>query len=168
MAMSATNPECTRISDQIRRAFEGKAWHGPSLSETLEGITPAQAAAKPVGEAHGIWELLLHVEGWTHAAVAAVDGTPMPEWPMKEGSTFLDWPPVPAPTSEAWQAAVTRLLAAGRALADRVSKYPDLELVRTVPGRKYDFYFLFHGIVQHSLYHGGQIALLKKAVQTSG
>lgn len=163
--MSTTNPECTRISDQIRRAFEGKAWHGPSLLETLEGITPAQAAAKPVAEAHSIWELVLHIEGWTRAAVAAVDGTPMPEWPMTGASTFLDWPPVPAPTNEAWQATVTKLLAAGRALAERVSKYPDLNLPHTVPGRKYDFYFLFHGIVQHSLYHGGQIALLKKAVQ---
>lgn len=84
---------------------------------------------------------------------------------MTGASTFLDWPPVPAPTNEAWQATVTKLLAAGRALAERVSKYPDLNLPHTVPGRKYDFYFLFHGIVQHSLYHGGQIALLKKAVQ---
>jgi len=165
--MSTINPECARISDQIRRAFEGKAWHGPSLSEALEGITPAQAGAKPLAEAHSIWELVLHIEGWTRAAAAAVDGTPMPEWPMKEASVFLDWPPVPAPTNEAWQAGVASLLAAGRALAERASKYPDLHLARTVPGRKYDFYFLFHGIVQHALYHGGQIALLKKAVQGS-
>ena len=40
----------------------------------------------------------------------------------------------------------------------------DARLQDTVPGRQYDFYYLFHGIVQHSLYHGGQIAMLKKAM----
>ncbi len=161
--MVMANTECLRIADQLRRAFEGKAWHGPALSEILAGVTATQAAAKPVAEGHSIWELALHVERWTHAALAAADGTPMPEWPMPEASVFLDWPPVPAPTPEAWQAAVANLLAAGRALAERVSKFPDLHLGRIVPGRKYDFYFLFHGIVQHSLYHAGQIALVKRA-----
>jgi uncharacterized damage-inducible protein DinB len=163
-----SNTECLRIADQVRRAFEGKAWHGPSLAEILEGITPAQASAHPVEAGHSIWELALHIEGWTRAALNAADGKPMPEWPMPEASVFLDWPPVPAPTSGAWHAAVTNLLASGRALAERVSKFPDLHLVRIVPGRKYDFYFLFHGIVQHSIYHGGQIALLKRALTPAG
>ena len=44
-----------------------------------------------------------------------------------------------------------------------IEKFGDERLQETVPGRKYDYYYLFHGIVQHSLYHGGQIALLKKA-----
>jgi hypothetical protein len=31
-----------------------------------------------------------------------------------------------------------------------------------VPGRTYNFYHLFQGMIQHAVYHGGQIALLKK------
>jgi hypothetical protein len=44
-----------------------------------------------------------------------------------------------------------------------VEAFSDARLQHTVPGRDYDFYHLYHGIVQHSLYHGGQIALLKKS-----
>ena len=45
-----------------------------------------------------------------------------------------------------------------------IEGFGDSRLKDIVPGRQYDFYFLFHGIVQHSLYHGGQIAMLKRAV----
>jgi uncharacterized damage-inducible protein DinB len=159
-----SNTECLRISEQIRRAFEGKAWHGPSLAEALEGVTPQQASAHPVEAGHSIWELALHIEGWTRIASAAIDGKPMPEWPMPEASAFLDWPPAPQPAQEAWQKTVANVVAAGKELAARVSKFQDLHLQRIVPGRKYDFYFLFHGIAQHAIYHGGQITLLKRAL----
>jgi len=49
-------------------------------------------------------------------------------------------------------------------LAAAIEDFDDAKLQDTVPGRQYDFYYLFHGIVQHSLYHGGQIAMLKKAL----
>ncbi len=52
---------------------------------------------------------------------------------------------------------------AGR-LAGAIEGFADARLEEVVPGREYDFYYLFHGIVQHSLYHGGQIAMLKRAV----
>jgi hypothetical protein len=49
-------------------------------------------------------------------------------------------------------------------LAQAIEGFDDAKLRAIVPGRQYDFYYLFHGIVQHSLYHGGQIAMLKKAI----
>ncbi len=54
----------------------------------------------------------------------------------------------------------------GKELAAAVEKFGDERLGETVPGRNYAFYNLFHGIVQHSIYHGGQIAILKKALGT--
>ena len=56
--------ETGRINDQLQRAFQGKAWHGPSLKEALAGITADQAAARPVGNAHSIWELTHHIGAW--------------------------------------------------------------------------------------------------------
>src|SRR6267378_3569421 len=37
--------ETDRIVDQLRRAYEGEAWHGPSVREVLEGVTASQASA---------------------------------------------------------------------------------------------------------------------------
>ena len=51
--------EAARIADQLRRAFDGEAWHGDSLFEILKGVSAKQAAARPVANAHSIWELVL-------------------------------------------------------------------------------------------------------------
>ena len=47
--------EAARIGDQLRRAFDGDAWHGDSFFKILEGVTAAQAAARPIKDAHSIW-----------------------------------------------------------------------------------------------------------------
>ncbi len=57
----ASRTERDRIVDQLKRAFEGNAWHGPSVEEVLEGVTAARAAAKPIAGVHTIWEIILHV-----------------------------------------------------------------------------------------------------------
>jgi uncharacterized damage-inducible protein DinB len=59
--------EVQRIVDQLRRAFEGEAWHGPAVMQILEGITAAQAAAHPASGAHSIWEIVLHIAAWEGA-----------------------------------------------------------------------------------------------------
>jgi hypothetical protein len=53
--------EVSRLDDQLKRALEGEAWHGPSVLESLAGISAAQAAIHPIAGAHSIWELVLHI-----------------------------------------------------------------------------------------------------------
>src|SRR5215470_11728174 len=150
--------ECSRIADQLRRAFDGEAWHGPALKELLADVTAKQAFAHPVSGAHSIWELVLHITVWTRAAWGATEGIPMP----KIVGTVQDWQTVGDPSPEAWKAALSRLFEAKDEIAAAIEQFGDARLIAIVPGRNYDFYYLFHGIVQHSLYHAGQIALLKK------
>jgi hypothetical protein len=154
------NTECLRIADQLRRAFDGKAWHGPSLKELLADVTVQQAHAHPVAHAHSIWELVLHIDVWMQAADDAVRGVPMP----KIVGTEKDWPPVTDASETAWSRAVTTMFESAARLSHAIAPFEDARLSEIVPGRpQYTFYVLFHGVIQHSLYHGGQIALLKRA-----
>jgi hypothetical protein len=153
------NTECLRIADQLRRAFSGDPWHGDSLGKLLDGITVRQASSRPVASAHTIWELVLHIEVWTRAALESTQGVPMP----KLYGTEKDWPGAADASPGAWAGAVDRFFNASEQLAQAIAGFGDNRLQEIVPGRQYDFYYLFHGIVQHSLYHGGQIALLKKS-----
>ena len=158
------NPEILRIADQLRRAFDGEAWHGPSLSEVLAGVNAKQAQARPLANAHSIWELVLHLQTWTQAGIDALKGVPMPASAPPE----VDFPPPPdvsgqkSPADKLWTNDVQALFRTGQLLREAVESLDDRKLDEIVPGRKYKFYFLFHGIVQHTLYHAGQIALLKK------
>jgi hypothetical protein len=154
------NSESLRIADQLRRAFTGDPWHGSPLLHLLAGITAEQARAHPVPSVHSIWELVMHIDFWLHAALDASQGVAMPKLHGTEG----DWPALRDDSSAAWIAAQDRLFQNAERLAQAMERFDDAKLQDTVPGRQYDFYYLFHGIVQHSLYHGGQIAMLKKAL----
>jgi uncharacterized damage-inducible protein DinB len=156
--------EVIRIGSQLKRAFEGGAWHGSSLQEILADVSARQAVSRPFIGAHSIWEIVLHIAAWQSFVTRALEGEPMPSGlPPEE-----DWPPVKDTSEAAWQGAVTSLGDGNKRLRDALRKLEDDDLNKIVAGREYSVYFMLHGIIQHSLYHAGQIALLKKApVQSS-
>ena len=153
------NSECLRIADQLHRAFGGDPWHGPPLRDLLAGVTAAQALARPVPSAHTIWQLVLHIDIYLRVTLDAIGGTPLP----RLYETQTDWPDITDKSDGAWNTAVDALFRNAEQLVHAIRVLPDSKLNDTAPGRDYNFYYLFHGVVQHSLYHGGQIALLKKA-----
>ena len=161
--MAKTKPaylaEATRIADQLRRAFDGDAWHGPALFELLADVDAATAAAKPLPGVHSIWELLLHIAAWDGAALRRLAGH------KTQLTGKKNFPPMPLPTEAAWRKAVAAAKKTHDALVSRVSALPESRLHAIVPGKPYDFYHLFHGVAQHELYHAGQIAILKKAAR---
>jgi uncharacterized damage-inducible protein DinB len=152
--------ECARLADQIRRAFEGAAWHGDSLLELLSDVTVEQAAARPIKNAHTIWELVLHIAAWDGAVVRRIGGSAVK---LSDAENF---PTVADTSAAAWKKAVADVKQVHQNLIEAVAVFPDSRLTEQVPGKKesyYNFFYMFAGIVQHELYHAGQIALLKKA-----
>jgi len=159
--MEAFMSETARLADQIRRAFEGDAWHGDSIKELLTGVTAETAAAKPIKDAHSIWELALHIAAWDDAVLRRIGGAAV------ELTRQQDFPPVKDTSSAAWRRALSYLDQTHSQLIKAVAAFPDSRLNDQAPGKTedyYDFYYMFSGIVQHELYHAGQIALLKKAL----
>jgi len=148
--------EAARIADQLRRAFDGEAWHGDSLFEILERVTAERAAARPVANAHSIWELVLHIAAWDDVALRRMGGA------AAELSDAENFPPVTNASETAWRAALAAVRQRHERLVAAVAALPDSRLLEMVPGKDYTFYYLLHGVVQHELYHAGQIALLKK------
>ena len=148
--------EVARIADQLRRSQEGEAWHGAALAELLADVDAAQAVQRPIPAAHNIWELVNHITAWQTAANGAVRGGVMPRLGKAD-----DWPPS-GRTDAQWRAAVKRLAKANQELLSALAAFPEERLDERLPGRKHSFYFMLHGVIQHNLYHGGQVALLKK------
>jgi hypothetical protein len=77
----------------------------------------------------------------------------------------MDWPPIPDTSAEAWRAAVQRLKDAHRDLASDVAELSDDAIKALVPGKDHSVSAMIHGIIEHDAYHGGQIAVLKKALE---
>lgn len=151
--------ETARLADQIERAFDGKAWHGDSLMQLLKGVGAKKAAAKPIRNAHSIWELVLHITAWDRAVLRRASGK------AAKVTNKENFPQIKDTSEAAWQNAVDQMRQVHRDLIKAVAEFPDSRLSEQVPGKTqsyYNYFYLFAGIVQHEIYHAGQIAMLKK------
>ena len=156
-ATSEGTGELRRIVDLLERAGNGDAWHGPSVDATLAGVTAQQAAARPLAHAHTIWELVLHIALWERIVARRLAGEEIEPTPAE------DWRLMPAPTEAAWAAALSDLRRARSELRQAMLAFDEGRLGAIVQGKSYPFYVMLNGVVQHDLYHAGQIAVLKKA-----
>lgn len=151
--------EIERLQDQLRRSYEGEAWHGPTVRELLEDVDAETAAARPIADAHTIWELVLHITAWQDAARRRLDGDPA------HLTDEEDWPPVLEAGDEAWSDTLAAMDVTRRRLTEAVGRLTEAELYGQVVEQEYSLYGLLHGVLQHDLYHAGQIALLKKVAR---
>ncbi len=152
--------EVERIAEELRRSLGGEAWHGPSLGELLADVDAAEAAARPLPGAHSIWEIVHHLRVWIEVPRRRLAGERVGDLRAAE-----DWPPVAEPNAEAWAEARRALDAAHRDLERDILELGDERLGEPVAGSSPDVQGLLYGVVQHHAYHGGQIALLKKALR---
>jgi uncharacterized damage-inducible protein DinB len=148
------------MAEAIERSISGPMWHGPSLADLLGDVPAVDAAAYAVARAHSMWELVLHMASWTEIVRQRLSPAAPPE-PTPE----QDWPPVRDQSPEAWRAAVERLKAAHRELAEDVAALDDAVFVARLPGRDHTMIAMLHGIIEHDAYHGGQIDVLKRALE---
>ena len=148
--------EAQRIADQLNRAFEGMAWHGPSLKESLDGVTSEQAVARSVASAHTIWELVAHIAAWEGVVARRLNGESVGEPPE-------DFPQAPPHATEAdWQALRAATFESHGRLVSQVAAMTEDDLRRRIDDKPYPAWFMVHGAVAHALYHVGQIVLLLK------
>ena len=148
--------EVERIVDQLHRGFFGDAWHGPSVLAALKDVSAGQANARPIPGAHSVWELVLHMTAWIDIVEQGVhDRKP-------EVTDEIDWPTVSDTSDSAWSDALRQLQGSEERLESSAGKLDADRMDQIVTGSESSIYRLLHGVVQHNLYHAGQIILLRK------
>jgi uncharacterized damage-inducible protein DinB len=145
---------------QLRATYYGPSWHGPTLRELLTDVAEQDAAEHPIANAHSIWEIVLHSAAWKRVVTGRLSGqiTTLPD--------DSDWPPVADTSRRSWETALADLNTAHEALTSRVRLLDNSDLNRRYPPDHGTFYSMIHGVMQHDVYHAGQVALLKKMVGT--
>lgn len=153
----AAGPGAAALAGELEKLAHGDAWHGPSLQELLEDVSAGLAAARPIVGAHTIWEVVLHLLAWTDVFRRRLEGEAVEE--PEAG----DFPNSPAATPAAWAEAGKALFEAHDALAARVARLSDGDLAARIPGRDFDAHFQVRAAIRHTVYHSGQIGLLRKS-----
>jgi len=84
------------ITNEIKKAFNGDAWHGNHVMQTLNNVNPEKAFKHFIGGAHSIAEIALHLTAWTEEVTSRLTGKPAAEpergdWPLPESKTPQGW-----------------------------------------------------------------------------
>lgn len=140
-----------QIADAYHAATISGAWYGPTVAELLERVTPELATRRAIPEAHSISELLQHLLLWNERIRNTSERCPMPRWEAEK-----EWAEAPIP----WPELLTRWNKSRDLLEERIRSFPVADLDKQTPGRNYPYETMLHGIMQHAIYHSGQIAML--------
>ena len=148
------------LSDELRRALRGEAWHGPSVQELIAPLSAEEAMQRPIPAAHNIWELVVHITSWSNIALRRINGGQVEPY---EGE---DWPEVHDFTEARWSEAREALNESLERLSEVVLGMTDDQLAASAPKSSRSVAGMVSGVAQHAAYHGGQIAILRKTVST--
>ena len=154
--------EVLRIIDLLNDTYESEqAWHGSSVVEILRGVSPKMANRRLSPSTHTIAELVFHITTWRIFAARKLQGDSMFDINTKE----KNWKTFSIMDELEWETLQMELSLSQEELVSELEKRTkDDFLDQIVPGRDYSYYTMLHGLINHDLYHAGQIALIKKGL----
>lgn len=154
----------TRIQSIIQSLEEimfGEPWYGRNFFDITRAIDPAIVAVHPGGNAHTLLELVYHCLTWTDFTLHRV----LKDVEMDLHATeALDWRVID-PEKHTWASGLEQLQSSTKTLIAALHKKSDALLEETVDYRSYNFEYLLKGLVQHNIYHLGQIAAQAKILE---
>jgi uncharacterized damage-inducible protein DinB len=155
--MSATDA----ILKHYDRVLNADAWHGDPIWQILEGIDAQTAARRPLSDGHTIWEIVAHMTFWEGVVTKRLHGE-------RAGLVDeLNFPATVDATEENWRKTQDEFRASNAAFREALRQLNPAKLEQLSAAGKRTYYEEAHGVIEHHVYHAGQIALLKKAPQTA-
>jgi len=151
------------IVNEIKKAFNGDAWHGNHVMQTLNNVQPENAFKHFSPNAHSIAEIALHLTSWTEEVSSRLSGNLAVEPEMG------DWPAISEKSPQAWEKIIFNFKIANEQLIrfcenikpnqwdDATKDERNATLGTGVTNAE-----LLNGLIQHHAYHSGQIAILSK------
>jgi len=146
--------ELDKIIASVRDVYDGNPWYGSSVMAVLSKI-PVDNVNKKIQNSHSVIELVLHMTSWRKFVIHKLQGDESHE--VSAESNF--------PAGSDWAAALANLQESQNNLLMAMASFDNKNLENQVPNRKYSFSKLLNGIVQHDIYHLGQIAMITKQFQ---
>jgi uncharacterized damage-inducible protein DinB len=141
----------------LRRAYDGRSWHGPNLRGAIRGLTPAEAFFRPGRGRHSAYDLVLHAAYWKYVARRRLTGEKRGSFPVK-GSNFFPEPKVK--DARALREAKALLEETHRTLRETVEALP--EAAFSERRGSWTVEEMIAGVAAHDLYHTGQIQLVTR------
>lgn len=155
------NKETQYLAKQLEIAYQGEPWFGRATSELLAEVDINTALYKTDDDQHSILELVYHMINWREFTISRLQPDASKDMKYFEKN---DWIKLDHGDDTVWEKGLAQLEASQKELLRLLNGLPDEKLSEMVEDRQYNFRFLLNGIIQHDIYHLGQIAYIKKYV----
>jgi len=146
------------IIARIKSVNEGEPWFGRAAFELLDEVKGPMVYNKPNQETHSLIELLYHMITWADFTLKRLEKNKEIDLAAAEK---LDWRTID-PAVHTWEEGLKEFKQLQQAILANLSSKDDRFLEEKVDYRNYNFEFLLQGIVDHTIYHVGQIAYIWK------
>jgi hypothetical protein len=159
------NKEVQSIIRNLQNTLTGEPWFGRAVYPILEEVDvskvftkPACPAGRPNDSAHSLIELLYHMITWADFCLKQLENASPQEIKDVESR---DWREID-PKNHTWKNGIGEFRKTHEQIISILEKKEDSFLKEIVPGREFNFRFMLNGLIQHNVYHLGQIAYVKK------
>ena len=143
---------------QLNELFEGGSWQGECYKEKLKTVSEENAFQQPVPGVHSIAEIIWHCIYWRTTLLKSANG----ELGYRDSTVDkLNFLPVEQLKQEGWENLHDKLLTTQQQLLSMLTIKSESFLEEEYKKGK-TFFHLVEGIVQHDIYHLGQIGLVQK------
>lgn len=152
------NNELQSIISSLQNVLSGHPWYGRSVDEILREVDETKVYINPNDNSHSLIDLLYHMITWAEFTQKRIEKDTLQDLAAFEAT---DWRAID-PAVHTWKKGVTALKASHQKIIALLQSKDDAFLEETVDYRKYNFRFLLNGLIQHNIYHLGQVAYVSK------
>jgi uncharacterized damage-inducible protein DinB len=148
--------------NQLEEIYSGKPWYGEPVLNIFNQISPEDAVEKLTPVTHSIAELVFHMITWRDFAVKLLQGDE--EFDVKQNDRN-DWRELNLKDENLWRYALSEFDKTHKMLISELNNFNEVKLNIDIPLRNYNYEFLLTGLIQHDIYHLGQISLIKSILK---
>jgi uncharacterized damage-inducible protein DinB len=153
------NNELKEILSQLEDSYKGDPWYGRNILSVLKEIDPAKVCEKPNTQSHSMLQLLYHMITWRSFVISRIENDRSKPLSYFENK---DWEYLNDGDQSLWQQGLDHFDAAQKTLVSLVTNMDEKMLDEIVFEREYNFRKLLYGVIQHDIYHSGQLNYIHK------
>jgi uncharacterized damage-inducible protein DinB len=154
--------EISLIVKKYNKVYKGSPWYGNSLMSILNKVDAGKVFIKPSGKkTNSVAEITAHIIGWREFLLSRI--SKKHEFRLTQKDTF-NWKRIDKNEKTAWKSLLKKLEENQNEILRILNESDDELLLMKVQNKKFKVKYLLEGVIQHDIYHIGQIAALNKTL----
>lgn len=149
------------IAKHFREIYFGGNWTASNLKDILKDVNHEEAVAN-IGNLNTIATLVYHIHYYVRSVTQVLTGG------ILDSKDELSFSHPKIESAEDWQKFKDSVFLEGESFAQLIEQLPDEEMWKDFVDPKYGIYYRnLSGIIEHTHYHTGQIAVIKKLLRSN-